>query len=53
MRKHNQIHTLVAPHYKAHCRFLGKLKDFKCASWSEKYGTSQSILVETSGIQGY
>jgi len=22
MRKHNQIHTLGAPHYKAHFRFL-------------------------------
>jgi len=39
MRKHNQIHTLGAPHYKAHFRFLRKLKDFKCALWSEKYGT--------------
>ena len=29
MRKHNQIHTLGAPHYKAHFRFLRKLKDFK------------------------
>jgi len=25
MRKHNQIHTLGAPHYKAHFRFLRKL----------------------------
>jgi len=32
MRKHNQIHKLGAPHYKAHFRFLKKLKDFKCAS---------------------
>ena len=32
------IHTLGAPHFKAHCRFLRKLKDFKCALWSEKYG---------------
>jgi len=35
MRKHNQIHTLLAPHYKAHFRFLRKLKDFKCALWYE------------------
>jgi len=39
MRKHNQIHTLGAPHYKAHFRFLKKLKDFKCVVWSEKYGS--------------
>jgi len=38
MRKHNQIHTLGAPHYKVHVRFLWKSKDFKCAIWSEKYG---------------
>jgi len=25
MRKHNQIRTLGAPHYKAHFRFLRKL----------------------------
>jgi len=37
MRKHNQIHTLSAPRYEAHFRFLSKLKDFKCALWSEKY----------------
>jgi len=24
VRKHNQIHTLGAPHYKAHFRFLRK-----------------------------
>jgi len=36
MRKHNQIHTLGAPNYKAHFRFLRKVKDFKCALWSEK-----------------
>jgi len=35
MRKHKQVHTLGAPHYKAHFRFLRKLKDFKCALWSE------------------
>jgi len=39
MRKHNQIHTLGAPHYKAHFRFVRKWTDFKCALWSEKYGT--------------
>jgi len=38
MPKHNQIHTLGAPYYKGHFRFLTKLKDFKCALWSEKYG---------------
>jgi len=38
MRKHNQIHTLGAPHYEMHLRFLRKSKDFKCALWSEKYG---------------
>jgi len=40
MSKHNQIHTLGAPHYKAHFRFVRTLKDSKCASWSEKYGIS-------------
>jgi len=39
MRKHNQIHTLGTPH-KALFHFLRKLKDFKCALWSEKYGIS-------------
>jgi len=39
MRKHNQIYTLGAPHYKAHFQFLRKLKDFKCVLWSEKYGS--------------
>jgi len=34
----NQIHALGEPYYKAHIRFLRKLKDFKCALWSEKYG---------------
>jgi len=33
----NQIHTLGAPHYKAHFRFL-RLKDCKFALWSKKYG---------------
>ena len=37
MRKHNQIHTLGAPHFKAHFRFLRKVKDFTCAVWSKKY----------------
>ena len=36
MRKHNQIHTLSAPHYKAYFQFLRKLKEFKCVLWSEK-----------------
>jgi len=44
MRKHNQIHTLGAPYYKVHFRFLRKLTDFKCALWSEKYSTSPSHL---------
>jgi len=39
MRKHNHIHTLGTLHYNAHFRFLSKLKDFKCALWSEKYVT--------------
>jgi len=38
MRKHKRIHTLGAPHDKAHFRFLRKSKDFKCALWSEKSG---------------
>jgi len=38
MKKHNQIQTLGTLYYKAHFRFLSKLKDFKCALWSEKYG---------------
>jgi len=42
VRKHNQIHTLGAPCYEAHFRFLRKLEDFKCALWSEKCGTNQS-----------
>jgi len=44
MRKHNQVHTLGAPHYKAHFRFLRKLKDFKCALWSEKYGSCPDLF---------
>jgi len=44
MRKHNQVHTLGAPHYKAHFRFLRKFKDFKCALWSEKYGNSPDLF---------
>ena len=44
MRKHNQIHILGAPHYKAHFRFLRNLKDFKCALWSEKYGNCPYLL---------
>ena len=35
MRKHNQVHTLGASHYKVHFRFLKKEKDFECALWSE------------------
>jgi len=49
MRKHNEIHTLGAPHYKAHFRFLRKWKDSKCALWSEKYGSS----FVTAGLSGY
>jgi len=44
MRKHNQIHTLSAPHDKAHFRFLRKLKDFMGALWSEKYGNHNKIF---------
>jgi len=45
MRKHNQIHTLGAPHYKAYFRFLRKLKDFKWSLWSEKYGNRKIDLL--------
>jgi len=38
MTKHNQIHTLGASQYKVHFQFSRKLKEFKCALWSEKYG---------------
>ena len=44
MRKHNQIHTLGAPHYRTHFRLLRKLNDFKCTLWSEKYGISFSYI---------
>jgi len=44
MRKHNQIHALGAPHFKAHFRFLRKLKDCKCALWSEKCGSCPDLL---------
>jgi len=44
MRKHNQVHTLGASHYKAHFSFLRKLKDFKCALWSEKYGSCPDLF---------
>jgi len=37
--KHNQIHTLGAPHYNAHFQFLRILKDFVCALLSEKCGS--------------
>jgi len=43
MRKH-QFHTLGALHYKAHFRFLRKLKNFKCALWSEKYGSCHDLF---------
>jgi len=35
MRKQDQIHISDALHSKEHFRFLRKLKDFKCALWSE------------------
>jgi len=44
MRKHNQIHTLGAPHYEAHFRFLRKLKGCKCALWSEKWGSCPDLF---------
>ena len=44
MRKHNQIHTLRAPYYKAHFRFLRKLTDFKCALRSEKCGSCPELF---------
>jgi len=43
MRKHSQIHTLGPLHYKAHFRFLRKLKDFKCALRSEKCGNTNQV----------
>jgi len=48
MRKHNQIHTLGAPHCKAHFRFLRKLKDFKCVLWSKKYGSCPDLFAVTA-----
>jgi len=51
MRKHNRIHILGAPHYKARFRFLRKLKDFKCALWSEKYVKSCIQFFNISTIQ--
>ena len=44
MRKHNQIHTLCALHYKVHFRFLRKLKDCKCALWYEKCGSYPDLF---------
>jgi len=46
MRKHNQIHTLGASHYKAHFRCLRKLKDFKWTLWSEKYGNGVAWILK-------
>jgi len=51
MRKHNQIHALGALHYEAHFRFMSKLKDFKCALWSEKYGTKVQTILSTCVLQ--
>jgi len=36
--------ALGAPHYKAHFRFLRKLKAFKCAFWSEKHGSCPDLF---------
>jgi len=44
MRKHNQVHTLGAPHYKEDFRFPRKLNNFKCALWSEKYGSCPDLF---------
>jgi len=44
MRKYNQIHTLGTVHYKAHFWFLRKLKDCKCALWSEKCGSCPDLF---------
>jgi len=41
MRKYNQIHTLGAPHYKAHFQFLKKLKDL-----SAPYGLKNMAALE-------
>jgi len=35
MRKHNQIHTLGTPHYKAHFRFLRKLTLWRPAAFGD------------------
>ena len=45
MTKHNLIHTLDAPDYKAHIPFLRKLKDYKCTLWSEKYSISKFCCI--------
>jgi len=50
MKKHNQIYTIGAPHYKAHFPFLSKFKDFKCALWSEKYGILKEVIADTHGL---
>ena len=43
--KRNLIHTLDALDYKAHVSFLRKIKDYKCALWSEKYGTYLALPI--------
>jgi len=40
VRKHNQIHTLGTPHYKAHFQFLRELKHL-----SVPYGLKNMVTV--------
>ena len=42
--KCNLIHSSVAADCKAHVSFLRKLKDYKCALWFKKYGSSLLVL---------
>jgi len=46
MRKHHQIHTLGAPHYNVHFRFLRKLKDFNALM----SGLIQAVPKKTAGL---
>jgi len=48
MRTHSQIHTLGAVQYKTHGQFLRKLKNFKWALWSEKYGSIYFVTLKHS-----
>jgi len=41
VRKQNQIHTLVAPHYKTHFRFFEKIEGF-----SAPYGPKNTVSIK-------